>query len=153
VHAVRHRWQALKWLVDIHDYCSSRDIDWDRLAAKADRFGWGRALRLTLGICRALFGTAVPGSLVLEAPRWALAQLQGSDAKWKDSWIPARVLDRRADRLRYVLRLLLRPTILERRVIRLPAPLSLIYYLLRPLRLATRWAWPMATSTLKGLRL
>jgi hypothetical protein len=153
VHAVRHRWQALKWLVDIHDYCSARVIDWGRLAAKADRFGWGRALRLTLGLGRALLGTAVPDALVLEPPRWALAQLHCSDSKWKNSWIPARVLDRWADRIGYVLRLLLRPTILERRVIRLPAALSLIYYLLRPLRLATRWAWPMATSTLKGLRL
>jgi hypothetical protein len=152
VHAVRHRWGALKWLVDIHDYCSAHVVDWDRLGAKADRFGWGRALRMTLGLCRALLGTGVPDALAQEAPRWALAQLHGSDGKWKDSWIPARVLDRRADRLRYVFRLLLQPTILERRIIRLPAALSLLYYVLRPLRLATRWARPIAVSTVKAWR-
>lgn len=150
VHAVRHRWRVLKWLVDIHDYCSARAVDWDRLAAKADGLGWGRALRMTLGVCRALLGTALPETLAPGAPRWALAQLHGSDGAWKEALIPARVLDRRADRLGYVFRLLLGPTILERRVVRLPAALSLIYYVLRPLRLTTRWAGPIAASPLKA---
>jgi hypothetical protein len=151
-HAVRHRWRVLKWLVDIHDYASTRVIDWVRLAAKADGLGWGRALRLTLGFCRALFGTTIPEILALEAPRWALAQLHGRDMAWKDALIPARVLDRRLDRLGYLLRLLLRPTILERRAVGLPAALSRIYYLLRPLRLAARWAGPMAASALPPWR-
>jgi len=152
VHAVRHRWRALKWLVDIHDYSSTRSVDWDRLAAKADGLGWGRALRLSLGLCRALLGTAVPEALAPEAPPWVLAQLHGSGGEWKDSLIPARVLDRRADRLRYVFRLLLLPTIMERRVVRLPTALSVVYYLLRPLRLATRWGKPIAISTLRAWR-
>jgi hypothetical protein len=151
-HAVRHRWEALKWLVDIHDYCASNAVDWVRLAAKAERFGWGKALRMTLGLCRELLGTAVPAELARETPGWTFARHHRSDEKWKDSWIPARVLDRPADRVRYVLRLLLRPTVLERRAIRLPAAFSVIYYLLRPLRLAARWARPMTTSTLKAWR-
>jgi hypothetical protein len=152
VHAVRHRWRDLKWLIDIHDYCSLQHVDWSRLGAKADRFGWGRALRLTLSICHALLGTAVPQTHMVAVPRWAFTQLHGSDGAWKDSLIPARVLDRRADRLRYVLRLLLLPTILERRAVRLPVGLSHFYRVLRPLRLATRWGTPIAASTLKAWR-
>jgi hypothetical protein len=152
VHAVRHRWRILKWLVDIHDYASSQVIDWGRLAAKADGLGWGQALRLTLSLSRALFGTAVPEPLARKAPRWALAQLHGRDMAWKNALIPARVLDRRRDRLGYLLRLFVRPTILERRVVRLPATLSRIYYLLRPLRLAARWAGPIAASALQPWR-
>jgi hypothetical protein len=151
-HAVRHRWRGLKWLVDVHDYASARVVDWDRLAAKADGLGWGQALRLTLGLCRALFGTAVPEHLAREAPRWALAQLHGRDMAWKDALIPARVLDRRADRLAYLARLFLRPTILEHRVVGLPTRLSRIYFLLRPLRLAARWAGPIAASALQPRR-
>jgi hypothetical protein len=152
VHAVRHRWQALKWLVDIHDACAVLDVDWDRLAAKADGLGWGRALRLTLGLCRTLLGTAVPEGLASPPPRWALAQACGVPGVWRNAVIPARVLDRRGDRLRYVLRLLLQPTILERRAVRLPAALAVAYYLLRPLRLTARWAGPIAASALEPWR-
>jgi hypothetical protein len=152
LHAVRHRWRVLKWLVDIHDYASTQPVDWDRLAAKADGLGWGRALRLTLGLCRALFDTAVPPPLARPVPRWAFAELHGPDAPWRDALIPARVLDRRADRLRYLVRLFLEPTILERRVVVLPAALSRIYYLLRPLRLVARWAGPIAASKLQPRR-
>jgi hypothetical protein len=148
-HAVRHRWRVLKWLVDIHDYASSQVVDWDRLAAKADNLGWGRALRLTLGLSRELFGTTIPETLALQAPRWVLAQRHGRDMAWKDALIPARVLDRRLDRLGYLLRLFLRPTILERRAARLP---DTLYYPLRPLRLAARWAGPIAASALQPWR-
>jgi hypothetical protein len=152
VHAVRHRWRSLKWLVDVHDYASTRAIDWDRLAAKADGLGWGRALRLTLSLARELFGTTIPKILAVQTPRWVLAQLHGRDAAWKDALIPARVLDRRAARLRYLARLFLRPTILERRVVGVPPALSRIYYPLRPLRLAARWTGPIAASVLQPWR-
>jgi hypothetical protein len=152
VHAVRHRWRDLKWLVDIHDCCSLLHVDWNRLGAKAERFGWGKALRLTLSICHALLGTDVPQAQMVAVPRWAFRQLHGSDGAWKDSLIPARVLDRRADRLRYLLRLFLMPTILERRAVRLPVGLSHFYRVLRPLRLATRWGTPVAASALKAWR-
>jgi hypothetical protein len=62
------------------------------------------------------------------------------------------VLDRRVDRLGYLLRLLLQPTILERRAVRLPAALAVAYYPLRPLRLAARWTGPIAASAVKPWR-
>ena len=60
VHAARHRWQGLKWLVDIHEVCTRAKFDWDTVTDKAHRFGLERALEVSLSVCRALFGTPSP---------------------------------------------------------------------------------------------
>src|SRR5262249_15967007 len=35
VHAAHHRWQALKWLVDVHEACLARQVNWDQIEIKA----------------------------------------------------------------------------------------------------------------------
>src|SRR5205823_12451523 len=59
-HAARHQWQGLKWLVDLHELCSSPDIDWKKVKEKANRFGWDELLRITFNVCHRLFDTPVP---------------------------------------------------------------------------------------------
>src|SRR5439155_1673653 len=59
-HAARHQWQGLKWLVDIHELCCSRQIDWEEVKEKANRFGWDELLRITLDVCHTLFDTPMP---------------------------------------------------------------------------------------------
>ncbi len=39
VHAARHQWLGLKWLVDVHELCFSSRIDWEKLSEKAQRLG------------------------------------------------------------------------------------------------------------------
>jgi hypothetical protein len=59
VHAARHSWQGLKWLVDIHEVCSRGGINWEKLGAKAKRLGWEDMLWLTLSASRTLFCTPI----------------------------------------------------------------------------------------------
>jgi hypothetical protein len=145
VHAARHRWHGLKWLVDIHEICSRADLDWPRVARTAERFGWSEVLALTLGVCRDLLDTRIPPGLrAVTPPPWLVlfpAPAAPADI-WGDVFFVARLLRPRSEGYRYLMRLLFVPTLTDRRRIRLPLPLRGLYYLLRPLRLAGRWAMP-----------
>ena len=142
VHAARHRWQALKWLVDIHEACSARRVDWVRLSDKARRFGWEEVLGVTLSACHALLGTPVPDSLSRRAlPRWLriFPESPAPVGLWQEALFATRLFSGLSAKLAYLGRLLFLPTIRERELISLPAPMNLLYYPLRPLRLAGRW--------------
>jgi hypothetical protein len=141
-HAARHQWQGLKWLVDLHELFSSTEIDWDKLNKKAKQLGWEEVLRISLHVCHALFDTPVPANLSLgDLPTWVKLFPAAASASRTDAFFPARLLRRPAEKLRFFLRVLLVPTLAERRFLRLPSFLGLLYYPLRPLRLACKWSW------------
>jgi hypothetical protein len=155
VHAARHRWDSLKWLVDIHEICGRGGLDWERVRAKADRFGLTGALEISLQAAAALFDTPIPSSV---APRVLPAWLDLFPATpdpvdlWQGALYPARLFARPSEKLRYLARVLLVPTLAERRLIRLPAGLEALYYLLRPLRLGGRWGLEVACTWIDRLR-
>ncbi len=144
VHAAHHRWQALKWLVDIHEACARGDIDWEKLSATATRLGWDEALRLTLGVCHTLFETPMPTAFRLQTlPPWLrlFPVPAAPGGLWQDALFATRLFPRPSEKLRYLVRLLLVPTLRERRLLRLPRSLGLLYYSLRPVRLGVKWGW------------
>jgi hypothetical protein len=137
-HAARHRWSALKWLVDIHEICVRSGLDWTGVQDRARRFGLERALHLTLGACRTLLGTPLPPTLAGHAPPRRLRVLRAAPVKvggWLEALGAVRLFSRPTDQLRYLGRLLLRPTLAEWSLVRLPSSLRFLYYGLRPLRL------------------
>jgi hypothetical protein len=149
VHAARHRWRALKWLVDIHEACSARRLDWGRLSDKARHLGWEKVLHVTLSTCHALFDTPVPDDLSRRAlPRWLriFPESPVEAGLWQEALFATRVFGGISAKLGYLGRLLFLPTIRERELISLPAPMGVLYYPLRPLRLAGRWI----TSSLRN---
>jgi hypothetical protein len=139
VHAARHRWQGLKWLVDIHEVCVRAKFDWDAVTNKARRFGLERALEISLSACRVLFGTPLPPAYSERpVPSWlplfpASAPQMG---EWQETLMVRRLFRRPLDRLRYLARIALRPTLGELGFVRLPLGLRVLYYPLRLVRLA-----------------
>lgn len=139
VHAARHRWQGLKWLVDIHEVCLRARFDWDMVTDKAQRFGLERALALSLSACQTLFGTPLPPAYAGHpVPAWlplfpASAPRLGD---WRRAAEVRRLFRRPQDRLRYLARIALRPTLGELEFVRLPLGLRILYYPLRLVRLA-----------------
>jgi len=141
VHAARHRWGRLKWLVDVHELCARREIDGAAVGDKARRFGLGAVVAITLGACRALLGTPVPpGAPAVAPPPWLdlFPATPGALGVWRGVLYPARLLEGPSAGLRYLARVLLRPTLAERRLVRLPATLRPLYSPLRVLRLGLR---------------
>jgi hypothetical protein len=142
VHAARHRWESLKWLVDIHEICRRGGLDWEKVRAKADRFGLTDVLEISLQASAALFDTPIPSRAPPRAlPGWLELFPATPDPLdiWQGALYPARLFARPSERLGYLARVLLVPTLAERRLIRLPRRLRAFYYLLRPLRLGGRW--------------
>ena len=154
-HATRHRWQGLKWLVDIHEVCCQRQIDWENVQEKTERLGWEEVVRLTLSICHTLFDTPLPAQFPLrELPPWL--QLFPNDPSlrsWQHALLPLYLLKRPSDRIRYALGDLLVPTLAERQCLHLPFPLLPFYYPLRPLRLGYKWGWRLVLAGLQRLGL
>ena len=148
VHAARHRWASLKWLVDIHEVCRRGGLDWEKLRAKAGRFGLTEVLEISLQASAALFDTPLlPSRAPARAlPGWLDLFPATPDPLdiWRGALYPARLFARPSEKVRYLARVLLVPTLAERRLIRLPASLRALYYPLRPLRLGGRWGLDVA---------
>lgn len=154
-HAARHHWQGLKWLVDIHEVCCQRQIDWAHVRETAERLGWEEVVRLTLSACHTLFATPLPAQFpVRELPPWLrLFPHAPASWTWQDAFFPLHLLKRRSDRLRYALGALLVPTLTERQCLRLPFPLLFLYYPLRPLRAGCKWGWRFVLAGLQWLKI
>ncbi len=61
VHGMTHRWDSLRWLVDLAWLLDrSPDVDWDHLSQRAASFGGGRLLRVGLGLTARHFEVALP---------------------------------------------------------------------------------------------
>lgn len=141
-HAARHRWQGLKWIVDIHELTSRKSPDWDEVGRIARSLELTQTVRLSLSVCQALYGTPLPRALPsLPLPRWLrlYPAAPAPAGMWNDAILPSRLLDGPGARLGYLARVLLRPTLAERRLLPLPAALMPLYYALRPLRLGCRF--------------
>jgi len=154
IHAARHRWQELKWVVDIHELCVRGDVPWDTVFELATAFGWDEAVRVSLGLCEILFDTPVPERCAgTPLPAWlrVFPSMPTPGDIWADALVPVRLLRRPDLRLRYLARVLLLPTLADRRALRLPDALSALYYPFRPLRLCGRFAWDRAGGGLRRL--
>lgn len=151
-HLTRHRWQGLKWLIDIHELCAAGTIDWRKVGAKAAWLGWDDMLALTLGACRALLDTPVPAGVPLRAPPSWLTRFPVDPASTSildDALLPLRVLGRTSHKLRYLVRLVFAPTLTERRALTLPHWLDVLYYLIRPARLIQKWGGALIRSGIR----
>jgi hypothetical protein len=156
LHAARHRWSALKWLVDIHEICVRGGLDWAAVEYRARRFGLERALHLTLGACRTLLGTPLPPALARHAPPGRLRVLRAAPVTvggWLETLSAVRLFSRPTDQLRYLGRLLLWPTLAEWSLVWLPSSLRFLYYGLRPLRLGLASSRAMLRAGLGRLHL
>ena len=155
-HAARHRWSVLKWLVDVHEICVRGGLDWTGVQDRARRFGLERALHLTLGACRTLLDTPLPPGHARHAPPRRPRVLRAAPVTiggWQEALSAVWLFSRPVDKLRYLGRLLLRPTLAEWSLVRLPSRLRFLYYGLRPLRLGLTSGRAMVRAGLGRLHL
>ena len=153
-HLARHRWQGLKWLIDIHEVCVGPAIDWRTVGTKAARLGWEDMVALTLGACRALLDTPVPAGVPLRPPPGWLTLFPADPppaSPLTNALFPLRLFARCSRKLRYLAHLLFIPTLTESRALGLPRWLGFLYYLVRPARLVSKWGGELLRMGLRGL--
>jgi len=109
---------------------------------------------LTLGACRALLDTPVPAGVPLRPPPGWLTLFPADPppaSPLANALFPLRLFGRRSRKLRYLAHLLFVPTLTERRTLGLPSWLGFLYYLLRPVRLVSKWGGELLRMVLRGL--
>jgi len=147
MHGTKHRWSRLVWICDVANLLESEPrLDWDFVQKEARRVGLWPSLALGVLLASRVAGAEVASGVFhrFESSKYMRKLAQSIDHNLfdepriiPDGWIPynLKILGF-WDRFRWLLSLeFLRPNSRDRRVIRLPKSLDLLYYLIRPFRL------------------
>jgi hypothetical protein len=153
VHAAKHVWGRLIWLCDIAQILKRENLNWDWVLDRARELGIERILRITLLLANCLLATAIPAAIeesILEdrAARALADQIAMNLARGVSYGIETlsyfrfmmRLRERRADRVRFLVRLTFTPGPGEWEAVRLPKTLFPLYRVVRLARLAARFA-------------
>jgi len=165
VHGSDHLWSKLSMMGDIVELIRLHpEMKWQHVMDQARTFGVTRMLWLGLRLARELLGTALPPDVLdrMESDPVATAlsmqlrqRLFGRTASPPGGVLQFRVRERWQDKGRYgfyyVQWHLLTPHPEDQEFFPLPRLLFPLYYILRPLRLATRYGWPYVQSLLQHL--
>jgi hypothetical protein len=152
-HGAKHAWACLGWVCDVAELLRACPaLDWPRVATEARSLRSERLLWLGLLLAHDWLGAPVPGDLVRRARgssavrglaarvgRQMFREADGGPGGLRDALFQLRARERPGDGLRYALSLALAPTVADWTALRLPAPLSFLYHLVRPARLAGKY--------------
>jgi Uncharacterised nucleotidyltransferase len=152
VHGGNHLWDRLGWICDVSELILHYPgLDWDSVFKDAASFGVQRLLLTGLSLAHNLLDAALPGEVrkTVEADarvRWLaqnmirrFASFQWSGSGFLD--IPIyhlRARERFRDKANYCLQMTT-PSLKDLTFVSLPAGLSFLYYLIRPVRLAVEY--------------
>jgi len=156
IHLASHLWRRLNWICDITAIVNSKpDIDWELLLRTARRVGCERILSVSLLLSKSLLGSSLPRHVDERFGKDKVSALivrEVSDALfsetkrefWRIDCVRYAIIqrERQKDRcqafITHVLRKVsLRPNRADAESLRLPASLSFLHYITRPLRLWT----------------
>ena len=162
-HGAKHGWQALGSICDVAALiraaapgpCADASpmnpaacaIDWEELVDRAGRAGAVRALLLGVLLAREVLDAPAPAALldrargepaIMRASRSFIAYVNdpgdGGPGFYQRWMVPLAVIESPAARVRYFAARALLPSADDRRLLRLPAALRPLYFLLRPMR-------------------
>ncbi|HYJ84900.1 MAG TPA: nucleotidyltransferase family protein [Pyrinomonadaceae bacterium] len=152
VHGAKDMWERLEWICGIAELVRKHDdLDWDSVRSAAQETGAERRLHLGCYLARELFEAKLPESIARRIdsdrmiPKLA-AEVRENIVKGTSLGVRQRILfhlrtkDGDLDRVRYCARLLFTSTPVDWQILPLPPSLSFLYPLLRPFRLAKKYA-------------
>ena len=152
-HGAKHGWARFEWICDVAQLARRESgLEWDGITARAYARGCERTVLLGLLLARDLLEAPVPEPLLARAradatvrslARLVQSRLFTDPATAEDPWnarvFQLRVLERWRDRVHFILRLTFTPSLGDWELVRLPAVLSFLYYLIRPVRIAVKF--------------
>ena len=153
VHAAKHVWGRMILLRDIVQILKLGNLDWDRVQSRSRELGIERILGITLLLARRFLGAAIQAaiesSILADHAARALADEIAVSVAGGVSYdteqtsyfrLMMRLRERRADRVRFLTRLMFTPGPGEWEAVRLPKILFPLYRVVRMGRLAARFA-------------
>ena len=159
VHGAKHGWSRLMWIADIAVIVTNHpDLDWADLFSEARRTGIERMLTVGLRLANDVVGCELPPRVrTLTGHRTTVALAKdlrarlfetaadGHDA-FQRSWFHVKIRERLRDKVRFTLYTVIVPSGTDRLLVPLPLSLTIVYYLLRPVRLAWKYLWRPVVS-------
>jgi hypothetical protein len=156
-HGAKHCWSRLTWVCDLAEVLRVEpSMNWARIVEEARDLRCTRILQLGLVLAHDLLQAPVPVDLLQQAQRPPAIRALAAQARRRmflqtdsgatrrgaldDALFHLRVRERLGDGVRYALSLALTPTVADWTRLRVPAPLSFLYHLMRPFRLAGKYA-------------
>jgi Uncharacterised nucleotidyltransferase len=145
VHGSKHAWRELRWVYDLVALTTRQNIDWPTVYQLALRNSAHLELQIGLGLARDLFGLDSselfrPGKTAQDLMAKSKSYLFGQDPTLRQKqsyhWALCQTLARKA---RYLWYTLVYPHELDLEWVDLPTSLWHLYYLVRPIRVVTRW--------------
>jgi hypothetical protein len=156
MHLASHLWRRLNWICDITAIVNSKpDIDWELLLRTARRVGCERILSVSLLLSKNLLGSSLPRHVDERFGKDEVSALivrEVSDGLftetkpefWRIDGVRYAIIQRERQKDRFqafithvLRRVSLRPNRADAESLRLPASLSFLHYITRPIRL-----WP-----------
>jgi hypothetical protein len=169
VHGAKHLWERIEWLSCIHELSRAvPESEWPATLELAESWQCRRMFLLGLALCRELLDTELSETIRNEIK--ADPQLANLSRQVKHQIFQGRpndpvgglekrfslfhlqVRDNLRDTIRYLLRLFFRPSQVEWRLLPLPASLSFLYYIFRPVRLLYAGVGRIITSAKGGVK-
>ena len=131
--------------MDIHQIVLSGRVNWRKAMDEAERLELGPVIRQTLAVSSLLLGTALPAecspaSLPERLRTFPQTPLPEDSPEATLAFRHLRVLTRPLDRLGYFATTVFAPKVTDLEFVRFPRYLGFLYYFVRPLRLAGKWA-------------
>jgi hypothetical protein len=152
-HGCKHGWERLGWVCDIAEWVRvHRDADWAKILREARQLGCERMLLLSLCLANDLLDTRLPDEVsdalrrdrvavtLARQVREVLFLPEEPNASLVGRWLfHLRARERLRDRIEYLARLVLAPTVFDWEAVPLPPSLYVLSYLIRPVRLAAKY--------------
>jgi Uncharacterised nucleotidyltransferase len=151
LHATKHRWRELKLICDIAEILSYEDLDWPYILQEANDLGLRRMLAVGVLLAEELLGvpvdTEVKQALKIDQAAHSLAAgvttslFEEPDENWHDQAdfpFQFKIRERLRDKAGMIWRNFLpklAPDERDKRFLAIPKSLSVVYYVVRPVRL------------------
>jgi hypothetical protein len=152
MHAAKHQWVQLKLICDIAEILAVPDLDWEYVLGEAEDLGVKRVLGTGLLLAESLLGAAVPPKVAQDLKIDRKAKALAAQARTRlfeepgERWglkggiiSQIELRERLRDRTKIFLRYFwerLKPTERDRWFLPLRSSLAIVYYFVRPVRLA-----------------
>jgi len=150
-HGSKHRWEQLKWILDIAALLNMhKDMNWDRVIKQSRQLRCERILLLGLFLVKDLLGAYLPVDVSKKlgrdpAIKWLatkvrdhlFCEVKSSLELFETHLFYIKMREKMGDKIRYFLHRYFTPNIEDWKFLRLPNSLFPLYFLIRPIRLAT----------------
>jgi len=149
MHGAKHLWRRLEWIASLAESLrATPNLNWDLVVQRAEQAHATRMLALGLRLVEKFSDVSIPPHVLAqvdadssmqrmsEQVREQLFNTFGAADSTETNLYNLRIMDRKRDALVSTLRAIFVPTLPDWQALALPAPLHLLYYAFRPLRLS-----------------